>query len=223
MLKKIKIENFKSVQNLEIDFGRINIFIGENGSGKTGILEAIAFGSAATQDKLDNEFLSTRGIRVTEPEFMKSAFQKSNFKKSIQILFSDEMGKNIEFKIDRFDDNTLKWVIDKNYNSGLIGAKKIKRRKYPDLKEHSFSTIIDHIYKTAFEFKKSEGAKEEISKDISKEELKEKVLQIINRDFEEVLSKTTVEYINKTRKLQKEIINKLGLANFLIYAPENFF
>ena len=87
MVKAIKIENFKSVQNLEIELGRVNIFIGENGCGKTNILEAITMGSAAAANKLDNEFLANRGIRVTEPKYMKSGFEKENEEKDIIIKF----------------------------------------------------------------------------------------------------------------------------------------
>jgi predicted ATPase len=61
------------------------VFIGENGCGKSNILEAIALAGAAAGNKLDNEFLAPRGIRVTEPEFMRSAFDKENITKEIKI------------------------------------------------------------------------------------------------------------------------------------------
>lgn len=74
MIDRIEIKNFKSIVDLKLDLGRVNIIIGANGCGKTNILEAISFASAASQDKLDNEFLFNRGIRVTPAEFMCSAF-----------------------------------------------------------------------------------------------------------------------------------------------------
>jgi predicted ATP-dependent endonuclease of OLD family len=74
MIWEIHIVNFKSIQDLRLDLGRVNVLIGENGSGKSNVLEAIAFASAAAQDKLDNEFLASRGIRVTDPQFMRAAF-----------------------------------------------------------------------------------------------------------------------------------------------------
>ena len=48
-----------------------------NGSGKSNILEAIALGSAAAQYKLDNEFLISRGIRVTETRFMRFCIRRA--------------------------------------------------------------------------------------------------------------------------------------------------
>lgn len=95
MLKEVKIENYKSIQKLKLELGRVTVLIGENGCGKSNILEAIALASAAADDKLDNEFLASRGIRVTEPQLMRSAFEKENSTKDIGIELS---GNNAEIK-----------------------------------------------------------------------------------------------------------------------------
>jgi AAA15 family ATPase/GTPase len=76
-ITRVHIKNFKSIVDLSLDLAPINVFIGENGSGKSNILEALAFAAAAAADKLDNEFLVSRGIRVTEPRFMRSAFAET--------------------------------------------------------------------------------------------------------------------------------------------------
>ncbi len=83
MVQQVTIQNFKSIADLTLELGRINVFIGENGSGKSNILEAIAMGSAAAEDKLDNEFLGNRGMRVTEPQAMRSGFEKESLGKDI--------------------------------------------------------------------------------------------------------------------------------------------
>ena len=88
MVKLIEVKNFKSISDLKIDLGRINVFIGENGSGKSNILEAIAFGAAACDDKLDKQFLTSRGIRVSDPKLMRNAFEKKNLDESIGIKFT---------------------------------------------------------------------------------------------------------------------------------------
>lgn len=41
MINKLKIANFKSIKNLELDLAPLTIFVGPNGSGKSSILEAI--------------------------------------------------------------------------------------------------------------------------------------------------------------------------------------
>lgn len=74
MIDKIQIKNFKSIVDLTFDLGRFNVIIGANGCGKTNILEAITFASAASQDKLDAEYLANRDIRVSDPQFMFNAF-----------------------------------------------------------------------------------------------------------------------------------------------------
>src|SRR3984893_10843845 len=76
MIRQVRINNYKSIPVLNLDLGRATVLIGANGSGKSNILEAIALASAAAQNKLDNEFLTSRGIRMTETRFMRSAFDK---------------------------------------------------------------------------------------------------------------------------------------------------
>jgi AAA15 family ATPase/GTPase len=85
MIREIRIENYKSIQKLKLSLGRVTVFIGENGCGKSNILEAIALASAAANNKLDNEFLFSRGIRVANSQFMRSAFEQENLVKEIKI------------------------------------------------------------------------------------------------------------------------------------------
>jgi predicted ATPase len=91
MIRKIRVENYKSIPDLALDLGRVTVLIGANGSGKSNILEAIALASAAAQNKLDNEFLSSRGIRLTETRFMRSAFDKlPKPREAVQISFQKD-------------------------------------------------------------------------------------------------------------------------------------
>ena len=89
MIQHIKIENYKSIPSLELDLGRVNVLVGENGCGKTNILEAVALGSAVIDDSLVGDgLLLAKGIRVTDSELMLSGFGKE--KKELQVTFSDE-------------------------------------------------------------------------------------------------------------------------------------
>lgn len=112
MFSEVQIENYKSIQSLKIGLGRVNVFIGENGCGKSNILEAIALAGAAAGNKLDNEFLHPRGIRVTEPEFMRSAFDKENITKEIKI----DLKKNNEFVLSFLIQNENKDYSSWEYN-----------------------------------------------------------------------------------------------------------
>ncbi len=99
MITNLHIENFKSIENMDLPLGNLNILIGENGCGKTNILEAAAIGVAAAKDKLDNEYYFARGIRKTENRFMKSAFAEQKAKEDIIINFILESGESIDFRI----------------------------------------------------------------------------------------------------------------------------
>lgn len=99
MIKEIRIKNFKSVQKLKLELGRVNVLIGENGCGKSNILEAIAMASASASGKLDNEFLASRGIRVTHPQMMRSAFEKEFTEKNIEIFVFGENDEPFESEL----------------------------------------------------------------------------------------------------------------------------
>src|SRR4051794_18445785 len=97
MIRSVNVENYKSIPSLRLDLGRITVLIGANGSGKSNILEAIALASTAAQNKLDNEFLISRGIRVTDTQFMRSAFGKlPKAREAVQISFQKDKKPTIE-------------------------------------------------------------------------------------------------------------------------------
>ncbi|MCP4106960.1 MAG: ATP-binding protein [Desulfobacteraceae bacterium] len=110
MIKEICIENFKSVQSLKFSLGQINVLIGENGCGKSNILEAIAFASAAASNKLDNEFLVSRGIRVTDPKLMRSAFNKNCLNKEIKISIKEDGREVYNCLLQNNNEPYSKWV-----------------------------------------------------------------------------------------------------------------
>lgn len=76
MIREITIENFKSVRKVTLPLGRINVFIGENGCGKSNLLEAIAFVGADIGGEIRHELLASRGVRPTAAEFMVPAFDE---------------------------------------------------------------------------------------------------------------------------------------------------
>lgn len=74
MLRKIRIQNYKSILDDTLELGRLNVFIGENGCGKTNILEALAMTSGALGGDLSADGLFNRGIRLARPSLTISAF-----------------------------------------------------------------------------------------------------------------------------------------------------
>lgn len=88
MIKKIKIESFKSLENVEIELGNLNVFVGANGSGKSNLLEAIGVLSAAADGKVTDQTLLQRGVRPGVPKLYKSAFPATNKRQLSHIFFS---------------------------------------------------------------------------------------------------------------------------------------
>ncbi len=84
-LKKISIKGFKSILDQEITLGRLNIFIGTNGAGKSNLLEAIAMLSASIEGGIDYERLSRRGSRLSSPQIFRSAFKNKKRRNTFSI------------------------------------------------------------------------------------------------------------------------------------------
>ncbi len=97
LVREVTVENYKSVKETTVELGRVNVLIGANGSGKSNVLEAIAYGSCAARGKVDNEYLAPRGIRVVEPRVLRSAFPKSASNSEVRITFQVAEQKPITF------------------------------------------------------------------------------------------------------------------------------
>jgi len=188
------MENYKSVQKLKLNPGRITVLIGENGCGKSNILEAIALASAAVENKLDNEFLASRGIRVTDPRLMRSAFDIENLDKQINISIETNNLETIDFNLQNENSPYSKWkyikyeqmkgIIDPEYYKIIAETEVLKELK----------KIIDQGI-----VRENEKIKQEIYK-------KEKEIQ--KRVFQQIKKKTVIS-------------NFLMIAKFLIFSPEN--
>ncbi len=93
-----------------MELGRFNVLIGENGCGKTNILEAISLGAAAASDKLDHEFLSSRGIRMADPDMLRSAFPVENPSKTIEVGFTTHGGAKLSYRLTSTGEPYAKWT-----------------------------------------------------------------------------------------------------------------
>jgi predicted ATPase len=111
MFTEFSVKNFKSIQELTLPLGRVNVLIGENGSGKSNVLEALGLMAAATEYKLDNTALSARGIRVTSPPLMRAGFAQENAMQNIELKISDEFEKSATFLLVNDNQPYSKWEI----------------------------------------------------------------------------------------------------------------
>ena len=74
MIESFSVRTFKSLEDVTVDLGRVNVFIGANGSGKSNLLEALGVLSAAADGRVDDQSLLSRGVRPGVPQLYKSAF-----------------------------------------------------------------------------------------------------------------------------------------------------
>ena len=74
MLEQLTVRTFKSLADVQVDLGLVNVFVGANGSGKSNLLEALGVLSAAADGKVDDQTLLARGVRPGLPALYKSAF-----------------------------------------------------------------------------------------------------------------------------------------------------
>lgn len=73
-LRQLYIKGFKSIVDQTIALGRVNCFIGANGTGKSNILEALGVLSAAAFGRVDDEAIIRRGVRAGLPRLFKTSF-----------------------------------------------------------------------------------------------------------------------------------------------------
>jgi AAA15 family ATPase/GTPase len=120
MIRKIHIRSFKSILDDTLELGRINVFIGENGAGKSNILEALATAGAAIDGELGVEDLYTRGVRIAKPSITISSFLQKRPAEEVRFtLFSDvpageEEGPQLELILspEDTDDIDAGWLVE---------------------------------------------------------------------------------------------------------------
>ena len=119
MIRNVRVENYKSIVDLSVDLGRVTVLIGANGSGKSNILEAIALASATAQNKLDNEFLISRGVRVCETRFMRSAFGEPSATPEIKLSVQGDEGVSYRCSMATDENSSFpKWSAKTNLGIG---------------------------------------------------------------------------------------------------------
>ena len=81
MIKRLAVENFKSIRRLELECRRVNVFIGEPNSGKSNLLEALGLLSLLAYEGETEAFLRTRDVR--------HLFHNYNIREDLKIGFDE--------------------------------------------------------------------------------------------------------------------------------------
>lgn len=96
LLKNIKIKNFRGFDNLEVsDLNQINLFIGNNNSGKSAILEAIFLLIGISNPMLPENINRLRGLNIKSADDFKYLFHKLKHENRPEFngTFSDESNR----------------------------------------------------------------------------------------------------------------------------------
>lgn len=113
-VQSITIKDFKSIADLTLDLGKVNVLIGENGAGKSNILEAIGVLSAAASGNTSYASLKERGVRLSAPEVFKLALhgQKRKPVFALDADFTNGMHYHLTLSPKRDDagDNIRYWT-----------------------------------------------------------------------------------------------------------------
>lgn len=193
MVQKVSIENFKSIHKLSLPLGRVNVLIGENGCGKSNILEGIAMGAAVRKGKIDSEFLTNRGVRVTLSSLMRANFDEKSAKEAIKLIFQ-VAHKEYSYSLNHDNGAYSEWEIEW-YNEQLRNLEgswaSLEKRQNLELEKLKVGL------KNGIDNRKNEMGR--IQSEIG--EFNKKLNTLVN-----IASSNTAKF-----------------GNFLIYAPENTF
>jgi len=142
-ITKIELHNFRNYSNYKIDkFTNLNIIIGNNGVGKTSILESIYLGSLAKTFKSNDDYTM---IKYGECALKIKIFFYHNFvRKNIEVLINDTGKKT------KINDATQRKLSDfiSQYRVMLFSPDELKIIKStPNTRRSYFNIQISQLYK----------------------------------------------------------------------------
>ena len=212
-IKKLKVENFRNLENLDIEFSEgVNIIYGNNAQGKTNIIESIyifSFGKSfrANKDiellKFDKEyFLSNIKIMKKDRELeMAFGFDKISNKKMIKVngviqkKISDIIGK-------------LNVVVFKPEDIKIVTDSPSIRRKYID---YLISSISKSYLENITKYKKVMEERNNLLKEIKLRLKGSRNLDETDSNFldvyDKLLSKLNWEIYNERKKVIEKLNN----------------
>lgn len=86
MLTHLSVKGFKSLSDIQdLALGRVNVFVGANGSGKTSLLEALGLLGATAGGLLDDGQLVRRGVRLGSHASYRTSFRHQASPEAIRI------------------------------------------------------------------------------------------------------------------------------------------
>lgn len=226
-IKNIKVNNFRNLENAEINFGdKINVIYGNNAQGKTNILETIylfAFGKSFRANK-DSELL----MFGSEYFFTKLVYEKKGIENEISISFDKNANKKY-IKINKVPQKklsellgNLNLVIFKPDDVEIVKGSPSNRRKFLDI---LISSIEPKYIYILLQYNKNLEERNTILKQIKAK----KVFLKDVADLLDIYTTNLIKYNNQIYEYRKKYIQSLNskivnihknISNYQDYSEE---
>lgn len=120
MIHSVSIQNFKSIADITLPLGNVNVLIGANGSGKSNILEAIGMAAAERDGHIKTDELFYKGVRIAKPNLVVGSFYGHKPSQKIAITIEGD-GEQLQYRIvnEHPDDIYADWDAQVNSAAGL--------------------------------------------------------------------------------------------------------
>ncbi len=221
-LKNIKINNFRNIQNEDINFSKnINIIYGDNGNGKTNLLESIYYTTSLKPIKKKHKLIHLINEN-SKASIIKSTFENNDYKEIIKIaitpekkalIYNQNNNTNIQSYLHKF-----KSVLFTPDDLMIIKGEPQKRRDF-------FNKAIFHLnqyyYSNLIEYNKILKTRNKILKDIAEGDKRQlAILEIINEQFTDISLKiyqNRINYLINYIPILINTVNQLSKKDFLPY------
>lgn len=133
MISSLHIRHFKSIADARLEFGRVNLLVGANGSGKSNLLEAIGLYAACLGRGITADVLIAKGVRLSAARVFKSSFKKRPTPASIRLdgliatarytaaLGTKLRSSNLEFRSETLTEDTAR-IFTRRLTTGRMTA-----------------------------------------------------------------------------------------------------
>lgn len=99
MIRHIRIRNFKSLHDVEVELGPFNVLIGQNGAGKSSFLHAIQVLSWLVRHRSINDALTTNGLSYSELVYLKSTDSTIHWDVALRVADPKDKGQSFDSQI----------------------------------------------------------------------------------------------------------------------------
>ena len=158
LFKNLSLFNFKNFEALNVEFSSgLNCFVGNNGAGKTNILDALHYLSL-TKSSINS--VDSSNIKFDESQFMIKANVEVNQKKHV-VNCSAQLGKKKEIRVDKKEHEKLSHhigmfplvMISPNDTDLIYDSNEVRRKFFDSAISQSNKIYLQHLIIYTFALK----------------------------------------------------------------------